>query len=215
MSDQGILGQIAAILTTIFGDPIPRYTDAEASRISKVLELISKDGGSRINFNLAPNPLAISTGEKVLAVLPHTRLLEPRSVRIRQGRRSSSSIRWSRGYSTGSGGYSSTAETQDQMRQIDEGTLVLTDKKVAFLGALKTITVDLKNILGVEEFRYGVAIHREDRENVETFKISEKLTLIYREGDETLSVPFAGPILERLISRALGGARGQDITVAA
>jgi len=90
---------------------------------------------------------------------------------------------------------------------------VVTDKKVAFLGALKD-NCRFEKYLGRRKFRDGIAIHREDKENVETFKISEKLTLVYRDGEEAYRYRRRTN-LERLISRAMDSARGRDITVAA
>jgi hypothetical protein len=72
----------------------------EAERTAKVLELISAGTGD-INFILTTAPIVVSEQEKIVAVLPNTDLLEPRSVRVREGKRYSSSMRIVRGYSSG------------------------------------------------------------------------------------------------------------------
>jgi hypothetical protein len=176
----------------------------EAERTAKVLELISP-GTADINFILTTPPIVVSEQEKIVAVLPNTDLLEPRSVRVREGKRYSSSMRVVRGYSTGSGTYTSTIEGRDQLKTIDRGTLVITDQRIAFMGALKTISIDVKKIIGVDPHPDGVALHCKDKEKVESFKISDGLN----EDQQEVSVPFIGSFLERIISLTMSGQRSQ------
>jgi hypothetical protein len=178
----------------------------EAERTAKVLELISA-GTADINFILTTPPIVVSEQEKIVAVLPNTDLLEPRSVRVREGQRYSSSTRIVRGYSTGSGRYTSTTESRDQLKTIDRGTLVITDQRIAFMGALKTISIDVKKIMGVDPHPDGVALHCKDKEKVESFKISDGLKLTYHEDQQEVSVPFIGSFLERIISMTMSGQR--------
>jgi hypothetical protein len=211
MSGQGMIsglivfGVVIAVLSHFNnekGVALSTSTASEAAQISKLLEIISA-GTADINFILAAAPLVIIEHEKVVAVLPKTALLEPKTVRVRQGNRHGSSMRMGFGYSTGSGGYTSITETREQLKTVDEGTLVVTDQRVAFLGALKTIAIDVDKIIGVDESRDGIALHCEGKEKVESFKISEELMLTYREDQKEVSVPFAGQILERIISQTM------------
>jgi hypothetical protein len=200
-------GQGAVFGIFVFGSVMAAYSwynNKSTRRIGRLLDNL-RSGQSQINCVLGANPLVISEHEKVVAVLPQTELLEPKSVRVRQGTRNSSSVRWVRGYSSGSGSYTSTIESHDQLKTVDEGTLVLTDQRIAFLGTLKTITVDVKKISGVDEHRDGIALHCEGKEKVESFKISKKLRLTYEEDQDVVSVPFVGQILGCLISLSLGG----------
>jgi hypothetical protein len=205
MTGQGILVGLFIFGLVIFAFSRQNNKGLEAARMArmaKVLELIST-GTTDINFILTAAPLVISDGEKVVAVLPNTTLLEPRSVRVREGRRNSSSMRMMYGYSTGSGGYTSTTESRDQLKTIDRGTLVVTDQRIAFMGALKTISIDVNKIMGVDPHSDGIALHCKDKEKVESFKISDDLKLTFHEDQQEVSVPFVGPILERIVSRAM------------
>jgi hypothetical protein len=174
MTGQGILVGLFIFGLVIFAFSRQNNKGLEAARMAKVLELIST-GTTGINFILTAPPLVISKGEKVVAALPNTTLLEPRSVRVREGRRSSSSMRMTYGYSTGTGGYTSTTESRDQLKTVDRGTLVVTDQRIAFMGALKTISIDVKAIMGVDPHPDGIALHCKDKEKVESFKISDDL----------------------------------------
>jgi hypothetical protein len=56
--------------------------------------------------------------------------------------------------------HASQSESSDELRNIDEGTLVLTTKRLAFLGSLRTSNVKLDDIISVQSFADGVQIHR-------------------------------------------------------
>ena len=186
----------------------------QAAQMFKILEDISA-GASNINFVLAHPPLVISDREKVVAVLPKTILLEPRAVRVRQGSRSGSSMRWTVGYSTRYGRYTSTTESEDQQRAVDIGTLVVTDQRVVFLGALKTVSIDVNKIMGADQYPNGIGLHCMNKEKVEAFRISHDLMLTYKETQENISLPFTGAVLERLVSRALAGSGNRKAAAAA
>src|SRR5258708_37556662 len=132
-----------------------RISKVQAARLSKVLEDISS-GTTNINFVLTAPPLVVSEDEKVAAVLPKTTLLEPKVVRVRQGNRHSSSMRIARGYSVGSGNYTSTTESREQLGAIDLGTLVVTNQRIALMGKLKTISIDVDKIIAVDEYRDSI-----------------------------------------------------------
>jgi hypothetical protein len=201
MSGQGLVFGAA-----VAGAIIAAYSLLNRNRqnheIASLLAALAS-GHRDINFILAPNPLVVSKNEKVIAVLPHTTLLEPRSVRVRNGSRTSSSVRWASGFSTGSGDYTSTTESRDQLREIDSGTLIVTDQRVAFLGALKTITIPTQKISGMDRYTDAIAVHCEGKEKVETFRISATLQLTYQGDDNAVSVPFVGPILGFLVSQTM------------
>jgi len=214
MTGQGIL-----VGLFIFGLAIVVFSylnnkRVEAARKAKVLELIST-GTADINFVLTAAPLVVSEHEKVVAVLPNTTLLEPRSVRVRQGRHYSSSVRMTYGYSTGSGRYTSTTESRDQLKTIDRGTLVVTDQRIAFMGALKTISIDVGKIMGIDPHPDGISLHCKDKQKVESFKISDKLKLTYHEDQQEVSVPFIGPFLERIISLTMSDQGSTNAILAA
>jgi hypothetical protein len=189
-------------------------TKVTAAQSSRILDIINR-GMASINFILAAPPIVLSEHEKVIAVLPKTILLEPKAVRVRQGSRHGSSMQFVRGYSVGSGSYKSTSESRDQLRTIDDGTLVVTNQRVAFLGALKTVTMDLSEIIGVDECGDGIRLHRKNKENVESFRISDDLKLTFKDGDEDVSVPFTGQILELVINKAMAISNERKARVAA
>jgi hypothetical protein len=189
-------------------------TARQTARIAKVLEDL-RTGTTNINFVLEAPPLVVSEQEKVAAVLPKTTLLEPKTVRVRQGSRHSSSTRIVRGYSVGSGSYSSTTESHEQLRAIDLGTLIVTNQRIVFMGKLKTISIDVNKMMGIDEYRDSIGIHRTDKPNVESFKISDDLMLTYHEDDKDVPLPFTGQILGWIIHHTIADDEARKGTAAA
>jgi hypothetical protein len=177
---------------------INNYKDAQqtAAHTSRLINLL-RSGSTNVKFIFGEIPLVIYKNEKVLAALPNTALLEPKLVRVRQGSRYAS-----RGRLGGFSNYSSTTESREQLKQRDVGTLVVTDQRVAFLGQLKTVSIDAGEILGVDTLPDGVALHCKSKENVESFKISPDLMVTYAQDLDEVSVPFTGAILGCIIDKA-------------
>jgi hypothetical protein len=213
MTGQGIFFGFIVFGSIIAAFSYLNYQKVQAARISKVLEDISS-GTTDINFVLAASPLVVSEHEKVAAVLPKTTLLEPKMVRVREGSRHSSSMRMA-SYSVGSGNYTSTTESQEQLRAIDLGTLVVTNQRIVFLGKLKTISIDVNKMIGVDEYRDSIGVHCKDKEKVDSFKISNDLMLTYHEDQKDVLVPFAGQILGSIIGHTMAEHDARKETTAA
>jgi hypothetical protein len=186
------------------------------SATTAVLEDINS-GSSSINFVLGECPLVVKDGERVVAALPNTALLEPLTIRVRDGNRHHSSFATGRSAraSWGSSSYTSEFAPHDELRQADVGTFILTDRRLVFMGALKTLVVDLSKIMGVDHLSCGIAVHCEGKEDVDSFKIAQDLKLPYLKDGKALAVPFSGPILERVVSHAMAKTRSQHAASAA
>jgi hypothetical protein len=128
-------------------------------------------------------PTGFDQDEEVLCVLPSIDLMELRAVRhsIRRGRSAygGSTIRVARGLSFRLGGSDSightVSESSDELRQIDNGTLVLTTKRLAFLGSLRTNNSSLDDLIGVKDLGNGIQVHRERKQKAETYLLTSPL----------------------------------------
>ena len=128
-------------------------------------------------------PAGFDQDEQVLCVLPYVDLMESRAVRhsIRRGRSAygGPTIRLARGLSVRLGASDSTGESVsesfDELRQIDNGTLVLTTKRLAFLGSLRTNNSSLDAVIGVEDVGNGIQVHRERKQKAETYRLTSPL----------------------------------------
>jgi hypothetical protein len=144
-----------------------------------------RDRGLPIEMICDSVPAGFDHDERVLCVLPGINLLEPRAVRrsIRSGRShyGGPTIRLARGLSfrLGASGSTGTSESEsfDELRQIDQGTLLLTTKRLAFLGSLRTNSSSLDDLIGVKDFADGIQVHRERKQKAETYLLTYPLII--------------------------------------
>jgi hypothetical protein len=135
-----------------------------------------------------PLPVGFDADEQVVFCLPGVELMEARAVRYSQrntqGRSAGSSIRIMKGLSIRTGGgvshSNSVGESIEKLKVIDEGTLVLTNKRLAFFGSIRTNSVKLSDIIAMEPFDCGFELHRERKQKSETYYFT--LPLMIMEG---------------------------------
>jgi hypothetical protein len=63
--------------------------------------------------------------------------------------------------------------TQDVIRQIDQGTLVLSNQRLVFIGAAKSTSTPLLKLLHVEVYTDGLGVFQEGRENPNIYLIGQ------------------------------------------
>jgi hypothetical protein len=63
--------------------------------------------------------------------------------------------------------------TQDVIRQIDQGTLVLSNQRLVFIGASKSTSTPLPKLLHVEVYTDGLGVFQEGRENPNIYLIGQ------------------------------------------
>ena len=97
------------------------------------------------------------------------------------------------------GSSAGSSESVDEQRAIDCGTLVLTSKRLAFLGSLRTNSVDLCDLISVEHSIDGIAVHREHTQKTETYVLTRPLTIADGVGR---GLPIFGPMLKTAIEFA-------------
>lgn len=90
-----------------------------------------------------------------------SQLHEPRAVRNYGG----TSVRVAKGVSVRVG----QAESHQEMRHIDSGTLSLTSKRIIFSGGQRSSNIDLKKILNITRYKDGVKINIENRQKPQFF----------------------------------------------
>ena len=87
----------------------------------------------------------------------------------------------------------------DEQRAIDLGTLVLTSKRLAFLGSVRTNSVDLGDLISLEHYTDGIAVHRERKQKTETYVLTRPLTIADGGGR---GLPVFGPMMKTAIEIA-------------
>jgi hypothetical protein len=136
----------------------------------------------QIEMICGPTPSAFDTDESVIFVLPGVCLLEPRAIRHSSSTWGGPTIRIAKGLSYRLGAGTRQSESSEELREIDQGTLVLTTKRLAFMGALRTSNVTLDDIIAIKMYADGIRVHRERKQRAETYVLGETLQILEGSG---------------------------------
>ena len=98
-------------------------------------------------------------------MLPGVSLHEPRSVT--RGAYGGPSVHVAKGLTLRVGGFQ--AQSHEELKEIDQGTLVLTTKRLCFSGALRSLEIDLRKLISVDAYSNAVAVRRSGKEKTEFF----------------------------------------------
>jgi hypothetical protein len=91
------------------------------------------------------------------------------------------------------------SESRDELRLIDEGTLVLTTKRLTFMGSLRTTNVSLDDIVTIESYTDGIKVHRERKQRPETYVLGQQLQITQGSGK---GLTVFGFMIEKAIQHA-------------
>lgn len=161
-------------------------------------------GNIKIELIGAESPIMLQPDEKAVCVIPNITLKEPRAIRKSSGSYGGPSFRITKGVSWRLGSFGSTSESYQQIRDIDKGTLIITNERFIFAGTMKTISLNLNKILQIDPFTDGVGLHRDGREKTQYFLWSENVAKIrFKEQEREYTEPFSGLIMKCLIGGLL------------
>jgi len=162
------------------------------------------DQGVQLKLICAEAPgIILDSNEEILGVFPQIVLREPRAVRDYRGGYAGQSIRLAKGVSFRFGGYRGSSESRDELRSIDQGTLVLTSQRFIFIGAKRTSAVPLEKIVGVEGYDDELQLHRQGKEKVEHFEISSGVEMSYQYNGKSVSAPLGGQVIKLIVDQAI------------
>jgi hypothetical protein len=173
--------------------------EQKASQNDMVTFVNQLDQGN-INLNPVPNPpIILKKGEEACVVFSGITLMEPRAVRQTRGGYAGPTIRVAKGVSFRMGSVAARSESHEKLRNIDQGTLVLTNKRLIFIGAKRTTNIDLKKIIAIEAYKDGIASQRENKQKTEYFTGTDRHTLTFTMNGRSHTVPFTGLIMKAAV----------------
>jgi hypothetical protein len=147
-------------------------------------------------------PILLKGGEQAIFVLGGVALHEPRSVT--RGAYGGPSIHVAKGLTLRVGGFQ--AQSHEELKAIDGGTLVLTTKRLCFSGRLRSLEVDLRKLISVDAYSDAVAIRRSGKEKTEFFFGLDHHTYSFAVQDRRYTEPMSGLILKYAIEGLLAQA---------
>jgi hypothetical protein len=167
-----------------------------------VTDLIDRGQPLKLLCDQTPG-IVLQSNEELLDVFPLVTLMEPRAVRTFHGVFGGPSVRIAKGMSLRFGGYAGSSESHDELRAVDEGTLVLTSQRLTFVGQGRTFSVALEKIVSMEGYDDRLQLNRRGKEKVEHFKFSGRTKMTYPCDGSKLSVRISGHVVKLLISQAI------------
>jgi transcription elongation factor Elf1 len=147
-----------------------------------------------VNGNVS-NPVMLQKGEKLIMALPSVKLLEPRAVS--QGYYGGPSVRVSKGFYLRGG--VTRSESHEELRHLDEGTFVLTNKRLIFSGRNKTIEILFNKIVSIIPYTDGISISRSGKERREYFVGSNAYEISFTVEKREYKLPMSGEVLMNII----------------
>lgn len=148
------------------------------------IETLNKEGLSPWPFEV---PVLLRENENAYLVRENVGLYEGRRYTFRSSG-VGMSLRLARGVWIRPGISSGSAESEDVMKLLDEGSFVLTNKRIIYVGDRKSIQIPLKQILAVDVKEDGLLyLARERKRRIEAFSMplprltKEFIALAYKE----------------------------------
>ena len=148
----------------------------------------------------------LKKGEVPFLSLENVQLKEPRSVRVTHGGHAGPRIRVAKGISFGMGTFGAKSESHEEIRVIDQGNLLLTNKRLVFSGGKRSTNIQLKKVVSIDPFDDGIAVRREGKQKTEYFvglkngyfvvKDEEKTTYRYQVNGQDLMNIILGVVEE-------------------
>ena len=153
-----------------------------------------KDGEIDLRMK-AESPILLKKNEELILSFPKISLWEPRSVT--RGGSAGTSIRVAKGLRVRVGGFQ--AESHEELRNIDQGTLTLTDKRIVFSGTKRTTSVPLTKIISMEPYNDAISIRREGKEKIQSFAGINQASITFAEDGREYKEPFSGLIFMYIV----------------
>lgn len=140
---------------------------AEQEDMNIFLEGLSE---GKIPLEIIPNPpIILKKAEEAYMVFNNVEFREPRAVRVSHGGGGGVSFRVAKGVTLHTGTGRGQSESHEEIRNIDNGQLVLTNKRLIFTGNTKTVNLQLNKIVSITEYEDAIAIRVENKQKTQYF----------------------------------------------
>jgi len=148
-------------------------------------------------LELGEAPVVLKKGGKIIFNLPGIELQEYRKERIR-GTYGGVSFRVMKGVYLRTGSFGA-GESKEELKAVDIGNLIMTNKKIVFMGSRKSASINLAKIIGIEAYENALVIHAENRKKPVILSGLDKLKLEMSVEDRAYEIPLTGIFLKELI----------------
>lgn len=143
--------------------------------------------------------VVLKRSEIPVVKLENITLMEPRAVRTSTGGYGGTSIRIAKGVTIHTGGTRGRSVSHDEIKVIDNGELIITNKRIIFLGSNRTTNIDINKIVSIEEYSDGIKIQRSNKQKPEYFTGVDRNQIILTIENRQHTLPYDGRILRKII----------------
>jgi len=151
-------------------------------------------------------PIMLKSGEELIMSVPMVSFHEPKSVSTTIGGHAGPSYRIGKGVSFRTGIFVAESQSREEVKFIDQGSLVLTSKRLVFMGQKRTNAFDLTKIISVEPYATGLALRRDGKQKTEYYygldHVSATINMDNRQYDVTLDGPMFLCMIQGLLNRS-------------
>jgi len=179
------------------------YSDDEQKQVDLDIWLQQLASGTVTVNPLTKSHVVMNTNERLVFAIPNVIFSEPRAVRETTGIYGGPSVRITKGLSWRMGGFKAKSESHEELKNIDQGTLTITNKKLVFTGSIKNTSTEFKKILSVEPYSDGFCIHRDGKQKPEYYTGIDTQKISFSVQGRTHQIPLEGMILKILIEREI------------
>jgi hypothetical protein len=141
------------------------------------------------------SPVILKKNEELILSVPNVSLSEPRAVRT--GSYGGPSFRVAKGVYFRVGGFK--AQSHDEIKNIDQGIITLTNTRLVFSGSKRTINIPLGKIISIEPYSDAIALRREGKEKTQYFMGINKAILNLSVSSREYKEPFSGLMFKYFI----------------
>ena len=144
-------------------------------------------------------PVFLKGGERLVYLLSGITLREPHSVS--QGVYGGPSIRVAKGITIRTGAFQ--AQSHEELRDVDQGTLALTNKRLVFAGSTHSVATDLPKLVSIDAYSDGVAVRASNREKTQFYLGLDRHAYTFTVQGRQQTEPFSGLVLKYTIEGLL------------
>jgi len=179
------------------------YSDQEQKQIDLDLWLQQLSNGTITIPTHTNTNIVLGPNEQFIFSISDVIFSEPRAIRETSGLYGGPSIRVAKGMTWRLGKFKSKSESHEELRNIDTGTLTITNKRLIFTGAVKNVNIELKKILSIEPYEDGISLNKEGKERPGYFTNIDKQKIAVAIQGRGYEIPMDGLILKVLIEKEI------------
>lgn len=158
-----------------------------------------KCGNTIFNDN---TDLLLKKGEKIIFSMNGIELNEPKSIRVTNSSHYGSGHK--RGnHSIGFGVSTSVGESQEVIKNVDRGQMIITNKRFIFSGAKRNVDVNISQIISVTTYSNGIKLQRKGKKKSEYFIGIDKLYFNYNYENEKYFFVANGNFIKAMVEGGL------------